>query len=97
MTDLNHGDFTGTDIYLRRCLLKSAGEDDSNFIGCLWDTDPGFRTVREEYLFDYRLQEDSPAIGAADPSLTRPEAAVDRYGNQRGAYPDLGAYVYVAE
>lgn len=92
-TDISHGDLTGTDIYLRSCLLKSAGTDDDNFISCLWDTDPGFFTVREEYLFDYRIHEDSPALGAADPALTAPEAAVDRYGLPRGAAPAIGAYV----
>ena len=93
-TDISHGDLTGMDIYLRRCILKSAGSDDDNFINCLWDTDPLFHTVREDYYFDYRVQEESPAIGAADPSLLRPEAATDRYGLPRGSAPDLGAYVY---
>ena len=95
--DLSHGDLTDTDIYLRRCLLKSAGTDDDNFIDCLWDTDPGFLTIREEYYFDYRLHDDSPAIGAADPSLTATEASFDRYGLSRGDAPDLGAYVHVPE
>ena len=96
-TDLNYGDFTGTEIYLRRCLLKSVGTDDDNFLDCLWDTDPGFLTVREDYYFDYRLHDDSPAIGAGDPALTLPEASDDRYGLPRGATPDLGAYVHQAE
>lgn len=95
--ELSHSDLAGTDIMLRRCLLKSAGNDDDNFISCLWDADPVFRTVREDYYFDYRVKADSPAIGAADPSLTAPEAATDRYGLPRGPAPDLGAYVYSAE
>lgn len=96
-TDLSHGDLEGTGVTLRRCLLKSAGSDDANFIGCLWDTDPEYRTVREDYIFDYRLRDGSPAIGAADPSLTAPDAAVDAYGLPRGLTPDLGAYVYQPE
>ena len=96
-TDLGRGDFTGTDIYLRRCLLKSEGSDDDNFIECLWDSDPMFLTVREDYYFDYRLHEGSAAIGAADPALTSPLAAVDRYGLARSSVPDLGAYVYEGE
>lgn len=96
-SDISHGDLTGMDIYLRRCILKSAGTDDANFVNCLWDTDPLFRTVREEYFFDYRVKADSPAIGAGDGSLLRPEAAVDRYGLPRGSTPDLGAYVYTPE
>lgn len=96
-TDLSHGDLSGTDIFLRRCLLKSAGSDDDNFLNCLWDTDPGFLTVREDYFFDYRLHDDSPALGAADPALVAPEAAIDRYGIPRGESPALGAYSQQAE
>lgn len=95
--DISHGDLTGTAVFLRHCLLKSAGTDDDNFISCVWDQDPLFYTVREDYIFDYRLREDSPAIGAADPSLNAPEAAVDRYGNPRGQVPDLGAYVHIPQ
>ena len=96
-TDLSHGDLEGTAVYLRRCLLKSAGTDDDNFLNCVWDADPLFRTVREDYYFDYRVKADSPAIGAADPALDSPEAATDRYGLPRGTTPDLGAYVYTPE
>ncbi|MDE6612225.1 MAG: hypothetical protein K2K22_06660, partial [Muribaculaceae bacterium] len=53
-----------------------------------------YYTVREDYIFDYRLRPDSPAIGAADPLLTLPDAATDAYGLPRGATPDLGAYVF---
>lgn len=91
-SDLNHGDFEGTEIYLRRCLLRSEGTDDNNFINCMWGTDPGFLTERSEYYFDYRLHDDSPAVGSADPALTAPEAAVDRYGIERGMTPNIGAY-----
>lgn len=91
-TDLSEGDFSGADIYFRRCALKSAGDDDGNFINCLWDTDPLYGTIREEYLFDYRLREGSPLIGAADPSLTLPEAATDSYGANRLPQPSIGAY-----
>lgn len=93
-SELSHGDLTGTGIFFRRCLLKSAGSDDENFLFCLWDCDPLYYTVREEYIFDYRLKPDSPAIGAADPTLTLPDAATDAYGLSRGAVPDLGAYVF---
>lgn len=95
--DISHGDLTGTGVYLRRCLLKSNGTDDDNFISCIWDKDPLFYTVREDYVFDYRLREGSPAIGAADPAFNAPEAAADRYGSPRGAVPDLGAYVYIPQ
>lgn len=93
-TDLSHGDLTGTNVFFRRCLLKSAGSDDDNFIDCLWDTDPMYYTVREEYIFDYRLRPDSPAIDAADISLMPSRGALDRYGISRQRA--LGAYEYVA-
>ncbi len=96
-SDISHGDLTGTNIMLRSCLLKSEGSDDDNFINCVWGEDPLFYTVREDYVFDYRLHDDSPAIGAGDASLTAPEAAVDILGNRRTTPPDLGAYVHTAD
>lgn len=95
-TDLSEGDLTGTAITLRRCLLKSAGSDDDNFINCLWDTDPEYYTVREEYYFDYRVKPGSPAVDAADMSLTPvlpfglSIPATDRTG--AAATPTVGAY-----
>jgi hypothetical protein len=84
------------DVSIRRCLIRSNGTDDDNFIETIWGEDPRFYTVRNDYLFDYRLKPESPAIGAADPLLTMPEAYVDFYGRRRSAdMPDLGAYVYV--
>lgn len=95
--DIAPGDLSGTQVTLRNCLLKSNGTDDDNFVDCLWGADPLYYTVRNEYIFDYRLKPESPAIGAANASLTLPEAARDFYGNLRGATPDIGAYVYMSE
>lgn len=78
--------------FFRSCLIKESGEDDEDFVDILWESDPMFVTDREEYLFDYRLKKDSPAIGAANPELTLPEAERDFYGNPRGLSPDMGAY-----
>lgn len=86
-------DLSGQDIYFRRCLFKSEGTDDDNFTDCLWGADPLFYTVREDYLFDYRLKPESPAIGAAYPELNgNPLSDIDFYGLPRQL--DLGAYVY---
>lgn len=94
--DMSHGDLTGTEVTLTSCLLKSAGSDDDNFISCLWDTDPLYYTVREDYIFDYRLRDDSPAAEAGDGALTLPAAAVDFYGIPRPSMaPSLGAYQFV--
>ncbi len=91
-SDVAPGDLTGTDIYFRRCLFKSNGTDDDNFRDCIWDADPLFYTVREDYLFDYRLQPDSPAIGAADDALDLHLVPADWYGVPSTVPADLGAY-----
>ncbi|MCM1449227.1 MAG: hypothetical protein NC082_02695 [Clostridiales bacterium] len=88
--DLSHGDLTGSDITLRRCLLKSEGSDDDNFLECMWGEDPLYYTVREDYYFDYRLQPESPAIGAASINLMDPTWTETRLGdpisNNLGCY-----------
>lgn len=94
--DITPGDLNGTSVTLNTCLLKSTGTDDDNFLNCLWNTDPLYYTVREDYIFDYRLRPESPAIRAANPSLaTHPAAQTDAYGVPRGNNPDLGAYVFI--
>lgn len=89
-TDLSHGDLTGTGITMRRCLLKSKGSDDDNFIECIWDTDPLYYTVRSDYYFDYRVKPDSPAIGAGEAT----DAPADWYGTTRAG--TLGAYEFTS-
>lgn len=95
--DINEGDLTGSNVYLKYTSLKSKGEDDENFISCLWDTDPLFYTVREDYYFNYRLQEGSPCIAAGNPAYVNNLCREDMDGLNRLSYgnPDLGAYVYV--
>ncbi len=88
--DLSHGDLTGTGITMRRCLLKSKGSDDDNFIECIWDTDPLYYTVRSDYYFDYRVKPDSPAIGAGEAT----DAPADWYGTTRAS--TLGAYEFTS-
>lgn len=94
---VNKGDLTGTEITLRGCVIKGEGEDDDNFISSVWDTDPLYGTVREDYLFDYRLRPESPVAGKADPLLTLPESATDFYGVSRLPEPSPGAYQAVYE
>lgn len=100
-TELSHGDLTDTEVYLRKCLLKSKGENDDHFIDCIWGEDPLYYTVREDYLFDYRLKPDSPARGAADESIALPQSAADPYGTPRagaiGAYETAGPEDAVAD
>ena len=93
---INEGNLDNFNVYLRYCLLKNSGFDDAHFINCIWEGDPCFLTVREDHLFDYRLGNESDAIGKGNPALCPEEARYDRYGNDRlarGAV-DLGAYVW---
>lgn len=92
--DLNEGDLTGSNVFLQFCSLKSPGEDDDNFINCLWDTDPLFLTVRSDYYFNYHVEEDSPVIGAGNPAFIDAETLYDMDGVDRLAsgLPTLGAY-----
>ena len=91
---LTPGDLEGSDVYMRNVLLGVGGSDDDHFISCLWNENPEFETVRDDYVFNYRLQDDSPAIGAGNPLYVTPECMKDMDGTDRlqwGA-PALGAY-----
>lgn len=96
---INEGDLTGTEVFMRYVLFKTKGDDDDNFIRCVWDADPLFYTVREDYYFNYRLRNDSPAIGVGDPTYVTEICLYDMFGNDRlsGGNPDLGAYVWIPE
>lgn len=93
-SDINEGDLTGSNVFFRYVSLKSAGEDDANFINCLWDTDPLFLTDRPEYYFNYHVQPDSPVIGMGDSAYVGSECLIDIDGVNRLANgnPTLGAY-----
>lgn len=93
---INEGDLTGSQVFLRNVLLKADGSDDDNFLNCIWNEDPLFYTVREDYYFNYRLRPDSPAIGAGNASFVTPLCEYDMDGLNRlsGGAPALGAYVY---
>lgn len=91
--DVYPGDLSGQEIYFRRCIFKSDGDDDDNFTDIMWGVDPLFYTVRSDYLFDYRVKPESPAIGAAFPEYSDKSPSVDYYGEIRTS--DLGAYVFV--
>ena len=94
---INEGELDNFNVYLRYCLLKSSGTNDAHFINCVWEGDPDFLTLRDDNFFDYRLGNESDAIGKGNPELCPEEARYDRYGNDRWARSaiDLGAYVWV--
>ncbi len=96
--ELNMPKLDDTNVYVHNCLFRSDGDDDSHFYNCVWKGDAKFYTVREDYLFDYRLHDDSDAAGKGDASLLPDAARYDRYGTDRlgrSANPDLGAYAIV--
>lgn len=95
--DLNEGDLTDSNVFFRNVSLKSEGNNDDNFIDCLWDCDPLFLTDRPIYYFNYHVMPDSPVIGAGNPGFVTNETLIDIDGVDRltitptGA-PVLGAY-----
>lgn len=95
-TAVNCGNLDGSEVYLRNVLLKATGDDDNNFIDCVWNEDPLFLTVRNDYYFNYRVAPDSPAIGRGNPDFITPVTFYDMDGTPRisvsGEYPTLGAY-----
>ena len=98
-SDISEGDLKGSAVYLRNCLLRSKGNDDDNFINCVWGGDPKFYTVRKDYIFDYRLKNESDATGKGDMTLCPDAARFDMLGNDRFASGslDLGAYVWIEQ
>ncbi|MDE7388510.1 MAG: hypothetical protein K2M97_04580 [Muribaculaceae bacterium] len=83
-------------VTFARCMFRSEGEDDANFIGCLWDADPMLEYSLTDYTFPYTPLPDSPALGVAEPSLDHPLLPpLDFRGRERGL--TLGAYGPVTE
>ena len=71
--------------------MRSKGSDDDHYVSCIWSSDPLFYTVRSEYIFDYRIKTESPAIGASTPCETQlPDT--DFYGTPRPVPASIGAY-----
>ena len=93
---INTGDLTDTQVFLYNVLLKADGTNDDNFIDCIWNENPLFLTVREDYYFNYHLEEESPALEKGNPSFVTPICEIDMDGNYRLATgdPALGAYCY---
>ncbi|MCM1490426.1 MAG: hypothetical protein NC095_06340 [Muribaculum sp.] len=94
ISPITPGDLEYTDVYLRNVLLGVNGTDDDHFVSCIWDEDPLFETIRSDYIFNYHLKEDSPAIGAGNPAYVTPIDMYDMDGINRLANgnPTLGAY-----
>lgn len=97
-SDINVPDLGGSSVFFRNTLFRSSGNDDDNFLSCLWDQDPLFYTDRPKYIFNYRVRPDSPAIGAGNATYVQPACRRDMDGTDRLAdgAPTLGAYQFVA-
>lgn len=95
--EINIGDLTGTGLYLRNCLMKLNGSDDENFLNMVWQADAKFRVRREDYIFDYRLLNESDAIARGNRAYCPASARYDRYGIDRFQREgiDIGAYAWV--
>lgn len=94
VSPLNEGDLAGSKVFMRYVLFGSEGNDDDNFLNCIWESDPDFLTVRNDYYFNYHVRPGSPALQAGDPALIPVESEIDIDGIPRlgdGA-PTLGAY-----
>lgn len=96
---INDGDLKDTEIYMRNVLLGAKGENDEHFIDCIFNEDPLFYTDRKEYIFNYRLRPESPAIGVGNPAFVSEICRYDMDGFDRlsSGKPDLGAYVFRPE
>lgn len=95
--EINIGDLEGTGLYLRNCLMKLDGTDDEHFINMAWEADPKYYVNRDDYIFDFRLKNESDAIARGNRNYCPAHARYDRYGNDRWAREgiDIGAYTWV--
>lgn len=96
-TLMEPADIKGLPITFDHCLLQVSGENDENFIDCLWGQDPLFVATGEEYLFDFRITGSSPAREAGSTAYLNDSTATDLYGQPRptdGTRPDIGASNY---
>lgn len=91
---VNIGDLTDTQVFFRNMLIKADGEDDDNFISCIWNENPLFMTVRQDYYFNYHIGLESPAIGRGNPEYVTQQALYDMDGVNRlsDGNPTLGAF-----
>jgi hypothetical protein len=82
------------------CFVKTARQNSERFVNCLFIKSPSYLktgTREDEYVFDFRLANESVGIGMADRSVSE-QYPVDRYGVDRlsaAGGPSIGAYEYV--
>lgn len=94
-TPISVFDLKDTNVWLYNVLFGLSGDNDEHFLSCLWDSDPLFLTVRNDYYFNYHLYDDSPAANSGNRSFVDDNTLIDMDGVNRlasGADPTLGAY-----
>ena len=84
-------------VFFRNVSLKSGGENDDNYIDCMWECDPLFLTDRAKYYFNYHVLPDSPVIGMGNPQFVTGPLVTDIDGTDRltataAGNTTLGAY-----
>ncbi len=88
--DLYEG--TSEEFTFDHCLIRTGMDTSSpNFISTLVNQNPLFY---DTHFHDFRLTEDSPAIGAGNPDIAM-EIPYDLAGNDRTERTDIGALQYV--
>jgi hypothetical protein len=84
-------DGTAVDFVFDHCLLRTQLDTGTaSFISPIVNQDPLFN---DNQLHDFRLTEDSPAIGAGNPDIAN-EIPFDLLGRDRTERPDIGAVQY---
>lgn len=87
--------------FFQNCLIQNKGENDNDFVNCLFAKDPLFKKIKprneetdtEDFIYDFHLTEKSPALNAA----SRETAGLfpkdlDGYDRLSDSGPDIGAY-----
>ncbi len=84
---------TGTSppLFFDHCLIRTELDTSGpDFIQVIKNMNPSFNDTQNN---DYRLRDDSPAIGAGNPDVSR-QIPVDLLGNDRSQRSDIGAIQY---
>ncbi|MGL5318408.1 MAG: hypothetical protein ACRC9Q_06905 [Bacteroidales bacterium] len=83
-----------SEVSFKHSVLKGKEESGDHFEGIVWNKDPLFRVVNDDYRFDFRLDSVSVARHLGR-SPVLPAAETDFYGVVRDVeQPDAGAFEY---
>ncbi|MGL4993821.1 MAG: choice-of-anchor Q domain-containing protein [Bacteroidales bacterium] len=82
-------------ILFHNCLIRKSEENSDSWVNTIWNKDPLFSLIGENYNFDFRIKEDSPAVDSGNSEYTTLNI-FDFYGVNRldSNAPDIGAFEY---